>query len=99
MGQAGKFLGIATQEPERKTYPKPKKPEGSKAAAGQVLEWLTVTRKISPEAVKAYRVAEHKGTHVMFPHFRDGQWLNLGSDEWYAIEDYPALTELFRTLI
>ena len=27
MGQAGKFLGIATQEPERKTYPKPKKPD------------------------------------------------------------------------
>ena len=33
------------------------------------------------------------------PPRRDGQWLNLGSDEWYAIEDYPALTELFRTLI
>lgn len=76
MGQAGKFLGIATHEPERKTYPKPKKPEGSKAASGTVLEWLTVTRKISPEAVKAYRVAEHKGTHVMFPHFRNGEWLN-----------------------
>lgn len=76
MEQAGKFLGISVVEHERKTYPKPKRPEGSKSANGPVLEWLTATRKISPEAVKAYRVAEHKGTHVMFPHFRNGDWLN-----------------------
>ncbi|GAB3013724.1 hypothetical protein [Spirosoma pulveris] len=29
---------------------------------------------------------------------RDGQWLNLGTEEWYDISDYKALTKLFRDL-
>lgn len=30
---------------------------------------------------------------------RDGQWLNLGNDEWYAVDEFPALTKLFRSLV
>lgn len=29
---------------------------------------------------------------------RDGQWLNLGGDEWYDIHAIPALTKLFNNL-
>lgn len=31
------------------------------------------------------------------PH-RDGQWLNLGTEEWYDITELPSLTKLFRKL-
>ncbi|AUD02866.1 hypothetical protein [Spirosoma pollinicola] len=29
---------------------------------------------------------------------RDGQWLNMGTEEWYEISDYRALGKLFRGL-
>ncbi|RYF59686.1 MAG: hypothetical protein EOO39_32980, partial [Cytophagaceae bacterium] len=29
---------------------------------------------------------------------RDGQWLNLGTEEWYEISNYRALGKLFRDL-
>ncbi|WP_338876575.1 hypothetical protein WBJ53_13065 [Spirosoma sp. SC4-14] len=29
---------------------------------------------------------------------RDGQWLNLGSEEWYNITEFPALSRLFQKL-
>lgn len=74
--QAGAFLGIKTQKPERKVYPKPKKIAGVSAASGAVMAWLTDERKLSPDAIKAYRVAAQGETHVMFPHFRNGEWLN-----------------------
>lgn len=35
--------------------------------------------------------------HVKRPR-RDGQWLNLGTEEWYDISSYKALTKLFRDL-
>jgi hypothetical protein len=29
---------------------------------------------------------------------RDGQWLNLGTEEWYEVSDYRALGKMFRDL-
>ena len=29
---------------------------------------------------------------------RDGQWLNLGTEEWYDISTYRAVGKLFRDL-
>lgn len=74
--EAASFLGIRIQKPERKVYPKPKKTAGMVPAQGAVMQWLTEDRKLSDAAVKAYRVAAKGETHVMFPHFRNGEWLN-----------------------
>lgn len=46
-----------------------------------------------------YSVDFDPETALYQPPRRDGQWLNLGSDEWYAVEEYPVLTKLFRTLV
>lgn len=74
--QAANFLGIKLNKPERKTYPKPKRIVGAEAAKGAVMKWLAETRKLTAETVKAYRVACQGETHVMFPHFREGELLN-----------------------
>lgn len=77
MQQAAQLIGVQIREPEKKTYPKPKKPEGLTTKASPVMTWLADTRKLSGEAIKAYSVVSKGDSHVMFPHLRDGQLCNF----------------------
>lgn len=71
--EAKEYLGI--REPQFHPAPelkpaKLKAPQGARKAGDDeaVMRWLTETRKLSPESVKAYRVAAHKGA-VTLPAF------------------------------
>lgn len=78
INEAADFLGVKVDQTfrERKTFVKPSRPESVKSPAGKVMTWLTQTRKLSPEAIKAYRVAA-MGDYVIFPHLRDGELCNF----------------------
>lgn len=81
------WLGVP--EPERfvgkreKSYDGPAVPKVS-APAGDTLEWLTNARKISPDAMKAYRIASG-GRRVYFP-FLDPEG-NRVMLKWRSIDD------------
>lgn len=67
------FLGVreAKVENPRRQWSKPSR-EGVSSLPPQGLEWLRVVRKLSPEAVAAYKLAYRKGA-LMFPYLRDGE--------------------------
>lgn len=77
MREAAHFIGVDIREPERKAFPKPKKPEGLTAKGSPVMDWLTGQRKLSAEAIKAYSVVSKGDKHIMFPHLRDGVLCNF----------------------
>lgn len=71
--EAHKFLGIAEARIENppKAYAKPSR-EGVTAPTLPALHYITTARRISTEAVKAYRVAV-KGSAIMFPYLIGGE--------------------------
>ncbi len=76
IAQAKDWLGIREPRLESaRVYPKPKRPE-IESPKGPVMQWLTETRKLAPEAVKAYRVASKDGRYAVFPFLRDGELIN-----------------------
>lgn len=83
MTEAKNYLGIT--EPKfhgkvKKTYTAPQKPK-CKTPENAELAWLTDTRKLKPEAIKAYQVGA-AGGKVYFPFVRDG---NLIMCKWRSI--------------
>lgn len=76
--EAADYLGVKVDQTfrERRTYAKPNRPESARAPVGNVMRWLTETRKLSQDAIKAYRVAE-LGDYAVFPHLRDGELCNF----------------------
>ncbi|MDD5037176.1 MAG: toprim domain-containing protein, partial [Methylococcaceae bacterium] len=77
MIQAAQFLGIQIREPDRKTYPKPKRPENISAKSNPVMAWLRETRGLSAETIAAYKVVGKDDKYAMFPHLRDGELRNF----------------------
>lgn len=75
MAESARFVGIELERSQPRTFPLPKRP-AVEAPKDDVLAWLTVTRRISDEAIKAYRVGAH-GEHVVFPHLRNGTLANF----------------------
>lgn len=75
---AADFLGVKVDQTfrEKRAFPKPVRPESVTAPKGNVMVWLTETRKLSIESIKAYRVGA-VGDFVIFPHFRDGELCNM----------------------
>ncbi len=78
--EAKAWLGVrdvALATTEAKTYRKPKRPEGTTKPLPQTLQWLAEVRKISEQAVAAYRVAQvnhgQLGQCLVFPFLRDGE--------------------------
>lgn len=66
------YLGIEDRLPEKpKNYRKPEKPK-CQAPKAQVRQWLKETRKLSDEAISAYKIAE-QNDNVVFPYLRDGE--------------------------
>ena len=77
MEQAAKFIGVQMARAERKTYPKPKRPEGISAKSEPVMDWLLNVRKLSAESIAAYKVVgAESGKYAMFPHIRNGELCN-----------------------
>lgn len=69
--QAKDHLGIREPQwsgPQRKSFRRPEKPK-CQTPTGKVLEYLTQQRKLSVEAVKAFRIGEQSG-RVVFPYLR-----------------------------
>lgn len=78
MQAAASFTGVTLPKLERKPHRKPERPANVGTPAGAPMEWLTKTRKLSREAIAAYKVAASKdGRHVVFPFMRDGELCNL----------------------
>jgi twinkle protein len=78
MQAAASFIGVTLPKAERKPHRKPERPANVGSAGGAVMDWLTQTRKLSPEAIAAYKVAGSRdGKHVVFPFLRDGELCNL----------------------
>lgn len=76
--EAKAWLGIrdvALTTTEAKTYQKPRRPEGATKPLPQTMQWLSEVRKIGPEAVAAYQVAQvshwQLGQCLVFP-FKHG---------------------------
>lgn len=77
--EAKSWLGvrdIAIHTPEAKTYRKPVRPEGTVKPLPQTIQWLSEVRKIGPESVAAYKIAQapHRqlGQCLVFPFMVDG---------------------------
>ncbi len=75
---AADFLGVKVDQTfrEKRVFPKPARPESIKSPVGEVMTWLTETRKLAPASIKAYRLAA-SGKYVVFPHLRDGELCNM----------------------
>jgi len=56
----------------RRQFDKPRRPDNMRTLQGPPLEWLTATRKITTNAIEAYRVAE-SGRDVVFPFLVDDE--------------------------
>lgn len=72
------YLGIRDPEwtgPRERNFRRPEKPKCQKPV-GQVMQYLTEQRKLSLEAVAAYRIGEQPG-RVVFPYFRGGELLQV----------------------
>ncbi len=67
------WLGIkeAKVENTKRTWTRPTKADVSQLVP-TALQWLMEVRKLSPESIKAYRLASKKGA-LMFPYLRDGE--------------------------
>lgn len=67
------WLGIKETKVEnpKRSWTRPTK-EGVSALLPQHAQWLREVRKLSPEAVKAYKLVTGKGA-LMFPYLRDGE--------------------------
>lgn len=94
--EAKAFLGVTDPvfvKSKNKTFRKPQ-PKGAKKAAAEspVMKYLTLERKLTPETIAAYRIAEcaeigpwegwkrqepWKGPWVAFPSFRNGELLSM----------------------
>ena len=82
--EAKEWLGVrdvAISTPEPKTYRKPQRPKGAVKPLPQVIQWLQEVRKIGPEAVEAYQVAQANhgslGQCLVFPFKRGGDLLAI----------------------
>lgn len=63
------WLGISDPEPYRepkKSYQRPKRPEGMVKPKARVLDYLTVERNIPGHVLDAYKIAE-RGDEIIFP--------------------------------
>ncbi len=93
---AKEFLGIQTftSVVKPKTYKALVRPPNVKAVkTGPVEEYMTVNRKLTPETIKAYRVAEH-GREMAFPSFsQDGELLNI---KYISIDRDPKGKKMVR---
>jgi twinkle protein len=71
---AAAWLGVSIEPPKfarrEKTFRKPHTAPVEARSASQVWNYLTVDRKLSPEALRAYRIGE-KGPSILFPFFDD----------------------------
>lgn len=77
MEQAARFIGVQIAEPERKAYPKPKRPTLEAVKKSRVYQWLSDDRKIDSGAIAAYCVASSdNGKYAVFPHLRNGELCN-----------------------
>lgn len=76
MKQAGEMIGVHIREPEKKAYPKPQRPTNISAKSDPVMAWLKTERKLSSEAISAYKVVGKDDKYVLFPHIRDGELCN-----------------------
>lgn len=78
--EAKRYLGIADTQfhgSAPKTYAQPVKPEVS-APKGNVLAYLTGERKLSLDALRAYKIGASKDdTEIVFPFLRNGELLNV----------------------
>lgn len=75
MQSAAGWLGVEVTTYKPKTFQKPPKQTGISKSAPAV-EWLKTERKLSRDAVDAFRVAGNE-THVAFPFIRDGETCNI----------------------
>lgn len=82
--EAKQWLGIrevAMSTPAEKTYRKPARPAGASKPLPQTMQWLAEVRKIGPEAVAAYQVAQVNhgslGQCLVFPFKRGGELIAL----------------------
>jgi len=65
--------------PVQKTYKRPVKPKGMvipKPEVSKVFKYLTEERKLTPETIKAFKVADQNGD-IVFPYLRDGELIML----------------------
>ena len=76
MQQAAQFIGVTVQAPERKAYPKPKRPENISRNSSPVMDWLK-GRGLSADTIAAYKVVGKDEKYAMFPHLRDGELCNF----------------------
>jgi twinkle protein len=76
--QASELLGVKRDSRigSQKTYTKPAKGIFKKAGK-RVIEWLTETRKLTPAAIAAYKVASKDDTYAVFPFLIDGELTNF----------------------
>lgn len=93
--EAKDFLGIRDVPlagAKREAKPLPRQ-EGLQAVGPGVTHWLTEERRLSPEAIKAYRIGQKGDTTVALPSFLpDGVMANmkyraLGEDKYWAAKD------------
>lgn len=77
MTQAAELIGVHFAAPEKKSYPKPQRPTNISAKSDPVMSWLKDVRKLSAEAIAAYKVVGKDDTYAMFPHLRDGELCNF----------------------
>lgn len=82
--EAKQWLGIrevAMTTPAEKTYRKPSRPAGASKPLPQTMQWLAEVRKIGPEAVAAYQVAQVNhgslGQCLVFPFKRGADLIAL----------------------
>lgn len=82
--EAKQWLGIrevAMSTPAEKTYRKPSRPAGASKPLPQTMQWLAEVRKIGPEAVAAYQVAQVNhgslGQCLVFPFKRGAELIAL----------------------
>lgn len=67
----------------------------NRQSRSNVLPWNELQRIMSV----IYSVEFDSDEALFQPPKRDGQWLNLGGDEWYAVHEHEDLLRLFRTLV
>jgi twinkle protein len=78
MNETAAFVGIHLPKPESRSYSKPTRPKNIGTATGAAMDWLTQVRRLSPEAITAFKVAATKDErHLVFPFMRGGELLNL----------------------
>lgn len=82
--EAKAWLGVRDVQiatTEAKAYRKPPRPAGAAKPMPQTMQWLAEVRKIGPEAVVAYKVAQanhgNLGQCLVFPFLRDGELIAI----------------------